>query len=244
MFTDYDSKNVEIETHGNDTKQRRGGNRDCVRVLPLIALFISIIALATNIGTLVYVHSMVESIESQREIIEPVEIADEMTAEDVEVNGEKIVIEPEPIDADTVTRGEYDAIIEKALAHDTLTTDGEYAYNPENNMIETWYSSRTTKFPEYQMRDWTVGADGVWRDKDGYVIACAPSFGTDDIDGDDAERMTDKGYVKAYERGEEISTTFGPGKVYDLSPLPCVITDKDGMRYGFMSVYTDWRNAK
>lgn len=56
---------------------------------------------------------------------------------------------------------------------------------------ETWYSSNTLYHKD--TANWTAGSDGVYRDKDGFVVAAA----------------SDK------PQGSTIETSFGTGKVYD-----------------------------
>lgn len=70
-----------------------------------------------------------------------------------------------------------------------LTRSGGVNYYNGNR--ETWYSSNTLY--HYRTGEWTVGADGVYRDADGYVVAASSDYG----------------------QGSTIDTSFGAGKVYD-----------------------------
>lgn len=56
---------------------------------------------------------------------------------------------------------------------------------------ETWYSSNTLYHKD--TANWTAGSDGVYRDKDGFVVVAA------------SDRA----------QGSTIETSFGTGKVYD-----------------------------
>lgn len=56
---------------------------------------------------------------------------------------------------------------------------------------ETWYSSR--QLYHRNTSQWTAGSDGVYRDKDGYVVVA----------------RSDRS------QGSTINTSYGPGKVYD-----------------------------
>ncbi len=70
-----------------------------------------------------------------------------------------------------------------------LTKSGGVNYHEGRK--ETWYSSNTLYHKD--TANWTAGSDGVYRDKDGYVVVAA----------------SDKA------QGSTIETSFGPGKVYD-----------------------------
>lgn len=75
-----------------------------------------------------------------------------------------------------------------------LTRSGGVNYY--NGWRETWYSSQVLY--HYRTGEWTVGADGVYRDSDGYVIVSSSS-----------EPM-----------GTITDTSFGVGKVYDTGCAP------------------------
>lgn len=70
-----------------------------------------------------------------------------------------------------------------------LTKSGGVNYHEGRK--ETWYSSNTLYHKD--TANWTAGSDGVYRDKDGYIVVAA----------------SDKA------QGSTIETSFGPGKVYD-----------------------------
>ncbi len=70
-----------------------------------------------------------------------------------------------------------------------LTKSGGVNYHEGRK--ETWYSSNTLYHKD--TANWTAGSDGVYRDKDGYVVVAA----------------SDKA------QGSTIETSFGTGKVYD-----------------------------
>ena len=70
-----------------------------------------------------------------------------------------------------------------------LTASGGVNYY--NGRKETWYSSNVLY--QYRTPEWTCGADGVYRDADGYVVVAASDLPQNSI----------------------IDTSFGPGKVLD-----------------------------
>lgn len=70
-----------------------------------------------------------------------------------------------------------------------LTASGGVNYY--NGRKETWYSSNVLY--HYRTPEWTCGADGVYRDADGYVVVAA------------SDRP----------QGSIIDTSYGPGKVLD-----------------------------
>lgn len=70
-----------------------------------------------------------------------------------------------------------------------LTKSGGVNYHEGRK--ETWYSSNTLYHKD--TANWTAGSDGVYRDKDGFVVVAA----------------SDKA------QGSTIETSFGTGKVYD-----------------------------
>ena len=75
-----------------------------------------------------------------------------------------------------------------------LTRSGGVNYH--NGWRETWYSSNVLY--HYRTGEWTAGADGVYRDSDGYVIVSSSSE----------------------PQGTITDTSFGPGKVYDTGCAP------------------------
>ena len=70
-----------------------------------------------------------------------------------------------------------------------LTASGGVNYY--NGRKETWYSSNVLY--HYRTPEWTCGADGVYRDADGYVVVAASDLPQNSI----------------------IDTSYGPGKVLD-----------------------------
>lgn len=70
---------------------------------------------------------------------------------------------------------------------------------------ETYYSSNVLYHD--MTPEWSAGEDGVYRDSDGYVVVAA----------------SDIPY------GEEVGTSFGPGKVYD-----------SGCNAGITDIYVNW----
>ena len=66
--------------------------------------------------------------------------------------------------------------------------------NQFNGHTETWYSSN--RLYHYRTSEWTVDANGVYRDADGYVVVASP-YGAD---------------------GSLIETSHGTGKAYDYCP--------------------------
>ena len=70
-----------------------------------------------------------------------------------------------------------------------LTKDGGVNYY--NGSRETWYSSN--QLYHYRTNEWTAGADGVYRDKDGYVVVARSDMA----------------------QGATLETSLGTGKVYD-----------------------------
>lgn len=71
----------------------------------------------------------------------------------------------------------------------TLTKAGGVNYY--NGSRETWYSSN--QLYHHKTSEWTVGADGVYRDKDGYVVVARSDMA----------------------QGATVETSLGTGKVYD-----------------------------
>ena len=70
-----------------------------------------------------------------------------------------------------------------------LTKEG--GVNQYNGRTETWYSSNVLY--HYRTPEWTAGADGVYRDADGYVVVAASDV----------------------PMGSVIDSSYGPAKVYD-----------------------------
>ena len=70
-----------------------------------------------------------------------------------------------------------------------LTKSG--GINWHNGRKETWYSSNVLY--HHKTGEWTAGADGVYRDADGYVVVAASDL----------------------TQGSVVDTSFGAGKVYD-----------------------------
>ena len=70
-----------------------------------------------------------------------------------------------------------------------LTKEGGVNYF--NGSRETWYSSN--QLYHYRTNEWTAGADGVYRDKDGYVVVARSDMA----------------------QGATLETSLGTGKVYD-----------------------------
>ena len=70
-----------------------------------------------------------------------------------------------------------------------LTKEGGVNYY--NGSRETWYSSN--QLYHYRTSEWTAGADGVYRDKDGYVVVARSDMA----------------------QGATLETSLGTGKVYD-----------------------------
>jgi chemotaxis protein histidine kinase CheA len=70
-----------------------------------------------------------------------------------------------------------------------LTKEGGVNYY--NGSRETWYSSN--QLYHYRTSEWTVGTDGVYRDKDGYVVVARSDMA----------------------QGATLETSLGTGKVYD-----------------------------
>lgn len=73
-----------------------------------------------------------------------------------------------------------------------LTREKEVNYF--NGRRETWYSSRALRHPKTD--EWTLGYDGIYRDKDGYIVVATSEV----------------------TQGELIETSLGTGKAYDCSP--------------------------
>lgn len=73
-----------------------------------------------------------------------------------------------------------------------LTRSG--GVNSYNGHRETWYSSNVLY--HYRTGEWTLGADGVYRDKDGYVVVASPDGANEQI----------------------VDTSLGKGKAYDYCP--------------------------
>jgi multidrug efflux pump subunit AcrA (membrane-fusion protein) len=70
-----------------------------------------------------------------------------------------------------------------------LTKEGGVNYY--NGSRETWYSSN--QLYHYRTSEWTAGTDGVYRDKDGYVVVARSDMA----------------------QGATLETSLGTGKVYD-----------------------------
>lgn len=70
-----------------------------------------------------------------------------------------------------------------------LTKEGGINYY--NGRTESWYSSNVLY--HYRTPEWTAGADGVYRDADGYVVVAASDV----------------------PMGSVIDSSYGPAKVYD-----------------------------
>lgn len=70
-----------------------------------------------------------------------------------------------------------------------LTKEG--GVNQYNGRTEIWYSSNVLY--HYRTPEWTAGADGVYRDADGYVVVAASDV----------------------PMGSVIDSSYGPAKVYD-----------------------------
>lgn len=72
-----------------------------------------------------------------------------------------------------------------------LTKSGGVFYGPSGK--ETYYSSKRAY--HYRTSEWTIGEDGVYRDKDGYVVVALPSGAM----------------------GTIVETSHGTGKCYDTN---------------------------
>jgi hypothetical protein len=134
----------------------------------------SIIFYVNDIKYVEPVKPVINTIDAEPEVTED-DMASEETAYEESCN--------------TVYTDDYNYGYEYETSGTQLTKDGGVNYY--NGRIETWYSSNILY--HYMTPEWNVGADGVYRDDDGYVIIASSDYGY----------------------GTVLETSFGASKVYD-----------------------------
>lgn len=148
-----------------------------------------------------YAQKTHETVTKQIEVVEfEVEVND---ISETEPDENAITPKSDPVEEETIEEVEYyeEPVYEQQYYEPVqqdysgysngsgLTKSGGVNYHEGRK--ETWYSSNTLYHKD--TANWTAGSDGVYRDKDGYVVVAA----------------SDKA------QGSTIETSFGTGKVYD-----------------------------
>ena len=108
---------------------------------------------------------------------------------------EEEVIE-EPVVEEVYYEPAYTPVAEPTYVENGSGLTKSGGVNWHDGRRETWYSSNVLY--HYRTPEWTVGADGVYRDADGYVVVAASDLA----------------------HGSTVSTSFGEGKVYDTGCAP------------------------
>lgn len=123
-------------------------------------------------------------------------------------------------------------VIDEAMQNSQLNIGVKYAFNEKEDMIETFYSSKNSSFPQ-GTDGWHLNENGVWCDEEGYVVTAMP-----------VTRSTDNITNKySFNYGDLVETTQGPGRVYDFIPMDFnVVGTVDGkdVKYKMMGIYTIW----
>lgn len=130
--------------------------------------------------------------EDENETFAPEEpvVEEKITEEDEEVVHSSTYTYTEPTyQSYTPTYSEHTYTQQYQQNGSGLTKEG--GVNQYNGRTETWYSSNVLY--HYRTPEWTAGADGVYRDADGYVVVAASDV----------------------PMGSVIDSSYGPAKVYD-----------------------------
>lgn len=173
--------------------------KDICKIIMLSVLFIVSFTIGRAVGK--YVQETHETVANQIEVVEfevevnditeaaPVENATAPESDSVE---EKTIEEVAYYEEPVYEQQYYEPVQQDYSGYSNgsgLTKSGGVNYHEGRK--ETWYSSNTLYHKD--TANWTVGSDGVYRDKDGYIVVAA----------------SDKA------QGSTIETSFGTGKVYD-----------------------------